>query len=470
MSLLGRDEDTICAVATPPGRGGISVIRVSGENSYALVRKLCSFLPEKPESHRVYYGWLNDSGKSAIDEVLVTFFKEGRSFTGEDTVEINTHGSPTITSLVLSELNHLGIRMAEPGEFTYRAFMSGRIDLVQAEGVLSVIESQSPRANRLALKQLQGHQSSELQTIEDELTWVLAHCEANIDFAAEDIETASSEVLKNRVLSSQKAIQKLISSYRLGKGIQEGLFISLFGYPNVGKSSLLNSFVGFDRAIVTDIPGTTRDVVEEDLWFQGFKLVFSDTAGVREAIDQVEKLGIQRSLDTIDQADKVLLVLDSADDFKFDQALVNLKGLSDRLVILFNKSDLTIYNDKNMKSAVSMIGQELFGSSEVEIPYFEVSAINRSGIEKVLEFLVKEYSEISESQESAILSNARHLELLKKASLGVEKSLELIAENQSPEFLAFELQTSLMAIQEILGKQFDDEVMDRVFKEFCLGK
>lgn len=469
MSLLGRDEDTICAVATPPGKGGISVIRVSGKAAYPCVRKLCAFLPESPESHKVHYGLLKNQ-ESDIDEVLVTYFEKGRSFTGEETVEISTHGSPTITSMVLSELNQLGARMAEPGEFTYRAFMSGRIDLVQAEGVLSVIESQSPRANRLALKQLQGHNSSELKEIEDELTWVLAHCEANIDFAAEDIETASSDQLTNRLLNSQKGIQKLISGYKIGKGIQEGLFISLLGYPNVGKSSLLNRFVGFDRAIVTEVPGTTRDVVEESVWYQGFKLVFSDTAGVREATDQVERLGIQRSLDMVDQADKVLLVLDSSEPFRVDPSLKGVPALKNKLVVLFNKSDQSVHNDSSRSQVIRELETLFDFPADKEIPFFEVSAKDETGLEEVLGYLVKEYQEFSESQESAIISNARHRELLDKSAASVAKALSLIGENQSPEFVAFELQTGLMAIQEILGKKFDDEVMDRVFKEFCLGK
>lgn len=469
MSLLGRDEDTICAVATPPGKGGISVIRVSGRKAYPSVRELCSFLPQDPESHKVHYGLLK-SLNSEIDEVLVTYFRAGRSFTGEETVEISTHGSPTITAMVLSELNNLGVRMAEPGEFTYRAFMSGRIDLVQAEGVLSVIESQSPRANRLALKQLQGHQSNTLKVIEDELTWVLAHCEANIDFAAEDIEMATTGQLSNKLLSSQKSIQDMISGYKLGKGIQDGLFISLLGYPNVGKSSLLNRFVGYDRAIVTEVPGTTRDVVEESTWFQGFKLVFSDTAGVREATDQVEKLGIQRSLDMVEQADKVLLVLDASEEFHIDPTLRSLPELKDKIVVLFNKSDQSIHSEKSRNKVIKEL-ITLFNDPLIkDIPSFEVSAKNESGLDGVLNYLVKEYQDFSESQESAIITNARHKELLGKAAGYLEKAFDLIMENQSPEFVAFELQSGLIAIQEILGKRFDDEVMDRVFKEFCLGK
>ncbi len=469
MSLLGRDDETICAVATPPGKGGISVIRISGSNAYSVVRKLCSFLPKRPESHKVHYGVLKNN-ETDIDEVLVTFFRAGRSFTGEDTVEISTHGSPTITSMVLTELNQWGVRIAEPGEFTYRAFMSGRIDLVQAEGVLSVIESQSPRANRLALKQLQGHHSNELKTLEDELTWVLAHCEANIDFASEDIETASFEQLSNVLLRSQKSIQQLISGYKIGKGIQEGLFILLFGHPNVGKSSLLNRFVGYDRAIVTEVPGTTRDVVEESIWYQGFKLIFSDTAGVRKATDQVEKLGVQKSLDMVEKADKVLLVLDASEKVTLDPRLTSLPELGKKLIVLFNKSDQSIHDKSSLDRVMTDLSKSFDLRDTAETPFFEVSAKSNTGLDQVLSYLVDEYQQYSESQESAIISNVRHKELLGKAAVSVEKALKLIQSGDSPEFIAFELQSGLMAIQEILGKKFDDEIMDRVFKEFCLGK
>ncbi len=298
-----RDQDTICAVSTPHGVGGISVIRVSGLDTLSIVAKICPFLPEHPESHRVYFGVLRNSQNAAgsasadeIDEVLVTYFKKGKSFTGEEVIEISCHGSPVICQSILHELVLLGARPADRGEFTFRAFMNGKLDLVQAESVLSLIESQSQQAARLALRQLKGSVSKKLEDIENDMTWVLALAEAGIDFSTEGIQLVENSVVLERLDKIEKSLEELVGTFKVGRVLKDGFRIVLTGLPNVGKSSLLNLFLEDERAIVTDIPGTTRDVIHGDTSFKGVKFTFLDTAGLRESVsDLVEKIGIQKA-------------------------------------------------------------------------------------------------------------------------------------------------------------------------------
>ncbi|MCB0407538.1 MAG: tRNA uridine-5-carboxymethylaminomethyl(34) synthesis GTPase MnmE [Bdellovibrionales bacterium] len=470
MALLDHDEDTICAVATPSGRGGIAVIRVSGSIAYEASRKICPFLPEKAESHKVFYGILKD-GIESIDEVLATFFEEGRSFTGEKTVEVSCHGSPIITGQIIQALGKHQVRLARPGEFTYRAFMSGRIDLIQAEAVLGLIESGSQRSSQLSLRQLEGHHSRYLESLEDQLIWILAQCEANIDYSAEDIEIASNNSILSNLLSIQKNIQKMLATYQYGRSLNEGLLVALIGEPNVGKSSLLNAFMGINKAIVTEVAGTTRDIVEGEVWREGYRIRFMDTAGLREATDHVEKIGIERSLEASKKADMTFLVIDALfekPDAFLKAAIVECASAK-KLGIICNKSDLQQWSKKEVSHWIESASKEL-GFDMSLAPLFLCSAKTSEGLEEVLAFTVQQLMDMEKSGEDAVISNQRHFELLKKADEAVYQGISSTKDGQSPEFLAFELQVALIAIQEVLGKHFDDQVMDRVFKEFCLGK
>lgn len=473
MAFGVDDNSTICALSTPPGSGGIAVIRVSGPAAFRCTRSLCPFLPANPESHRVYFGTARElRGADAIDDVLVACFATGRSFTGEETAEINCHGSPVLTASLLKELVEAGCRPARPGEFTFRAFMNGRIDLVQAEGVLSLIESQSKSAARAALRQLKGRLSAELSKIEDGLVWILAQLEASIDFSTEGIEVMSSEAVRDRAQDVITSCDRLLDSYRQGRLFAEGLRVALVGRPNVGKSSLLNALIQEDRAIVTAVPGTTRDLVEGRIMVQGVPVTVVDTAGLRETGDEVERIGIERARQTLEKADLVFHVIESSrvllDEEKADiAALVALpeNDGADRHYILINKIDAADGD------AVAARLRELaaVGITKRTAKIFEVSARTRHGLEELEELLATKVR-ADASEMSEVVMQARHFEGLQKIHSCAARALALITKDESAEFIAFELQDAIRAIHELLGKEFNEQVIDRIFKEFCIGK
>ncbi|PIS09944.1 MAG: tRNA uridine-5-carboxymethylaminomethyl(34) synthesis GTPase MnmE [Bdellovibrio sp. CG10_big_fil_rev_8_21_14_0_10_47_8] len=472
-----RDLDTICAISTPQGVGGISVIRVSGPEATALTRKICDFFPLKPESHRAYYGHLSDPRTaSVVDEVVALYFQKGRSFTAEDTVEISCHGNPSIAREILSLLTSHGGRIADRGEFTYRAFMNGRIDLVQAESVLSLIESQSKAAAMQSLRQLQGDLSDELVKIEDILVWCLAHLEASIDFSSEGIEVVKQSDLETKMGDLKGKIDKLVKSFQQGRLIKDGLKVVLTGIPNVGKSSLLNLLVEEDRAIVTPVPGTTRDVIEASTNVQGLKVNFVDTAGLRVSQDMVEKIGIEKSYLAQRGADAVFFVFDSSNSLS-EEELKELADLSEsNLYLIGNKRDQGELDIEARRIAVlKQVSQSIFFK---DLPGFcdklkervlIVSALDKKDGEVIRANLVKRL-EVEQFEDQAVLFQARHYEKLSVASRNMERSLVLLRQQASPEFLALEMKEALLSVQDTLGKRFDDDVLDRVFKEFCIGK
>lgn len=472
LSYLKRDEETICAISTARGMGGISVIRVSGDKAESLVRKLCPFLPKTCESHRIYYGFIKDfQSQVEIDEVLVSYFSKGRSFTGEKTLEISSHGGNFISQKIILELQKAGARMAERGEFTYRSFMNGRIDLTQAEGVLAIIEAESASSSRLALRQLKGRLSQTFKEIEDQLIWILAHLEAQIDFTSEDIVYSSGKELLAHGLRLQAQLDGILSTYEKGRQFKEGVQVSIIGKPNVGKSSLFNALLGEDRAIVSAQEGTTRDYIEGRILIEGVFYYLRDTAGLRDTKDETEKLGVERSLKSVEESDLIFLVLDKAQDLR-DLKRTPKNSLA-KWYFIFNKSDLIPEREQNcfleeqIKYLLQWVG--LSHKAPIRERCYMVSAENSTGLEPLLDSL-KRFSLGRYGEDSAIITQARHFDLLKVASERLATAIELLRKEMSPEFIAFELQDSLVSIQRLLGKQYDDEVMDRIFKEFCLGK
>lgn len=471
-----RDQDTICAVSTPHGVGGISVIRVSGPRALFIVSKICSFLPAQPQSHRAYFGSLKSISDGAeLDEVLVTYFKHGHSFTGEEVLEVSCHGSPVICQSILQELIQLGSRAADRGEFTYRAFMNGKLDLVQAESVLSLIESQSQQAVRLALRQLKGSVSKKLEDIENDMTWILAHAEVGIDFSTEGVQVVDLSSVLNRLDRIEKGLQELVGTFRVGRLLKDGFRVVLTGVPNVGKSSLLNLFLEDDRAIVTDIPGTTRDVIHGDTSYRGLKFTFMDTAGLRtSASDLVEQIGIQKSREATGESDVVFFVFDIEKGLSAEEVGI-LDALDpQRTYILANKTDRlsgapkreSVENSLKSSKFFQKIGDlGLFFKRRV----FFVSALDKKVRSQVLEVLVDEFADL-QMENTVLISNSRHFENLSRALENTRRSKDVVVQGMGDEFLALELKEALIAIHETLGKRFDDQIMDRVFKEFCIGK
>lgn len=469
MTFREQDKDTICAPITPPGFGGVCVLRLSGASSERLIKQICPFLPDNLTSHRVYYGILTGLNKEDIDEVLVTFFEKGRSFTGDMTFEISCHGSPVLTSKIANALIQLGARLAEPGEFTYRAFINGRIDLIQAESVLSLIESRSEQSAKLSLRQLKGELSKELLSIEDRLIWVLAQVEANIDYATEDIIVESDQTLAFELRKILDQLINLLNGYRYGKSLREGVFVTLVGEPNVGKSSLLNSILAEERAIVTEVPGTTRDVIEGEVIYKGVPLIIQDTAGLRETDDIVEKLGIGKTQQAVEKSDCVLHILDVQRGVEDLKNRLSLFKKDHPHFIVFNKCDLLTEQDFLIYRNNVLESLALFLTPSDLKRVLWVSALESHSSKEILNEIVGFLKPVH-AEGSLIVIQQRHYELLSKMRSSVEQGLEVIQNQLSSEFLAFELQAAILGIHEILGKEFDDQVMDRVFKDFCLGK
>ena len=459
--MWNRNEQTICAISTPDGVGGIAVIRVSGKEALSTCKKISKALGRKElvESHRVYFSDVIDLEGAKIDEAVFTFFAEGKSFTGEEVVEISCHGSRLITTQILNLLVRLGCRLAEKGEFTYRAFMSGNLDLVQAESVLALIESQNEASAKVALRQLSGQTSKEIEGLISNLTWCLAHIEASIDFAEQGVEVVDQSVLVSKLSAIAESLKKLVGSYQAGKLIKDGVRVALVGEPNVGKSSLLNLLLQDDKAIVTPIAGTTRDVVTDFINHQGIKYNISDTAGLRETTDQVEIIGINRSKKEAEKADVLCFVLDCTNQTWERSLFLSEQMKHKKIIFLLNKSDKI--ERSNREKLLLNLGERnnvIFTSAIEEESRDRIFAQLREAIGN------------PDYLNEAIISNARQHESLLYSYEMIIASIGDLQKNTGAEFVAMQLKESLVALQKIIGMVYDDQIMDRVFKEFCLGK
>jgi len=458
-------EDTIAAIATPPGVGGIGIIRVSGPKSRDLLRLL--FKSAKGigdlRSHHLYHGdIISPETGAVIDEVLVCLMKKPHSYTGEDVLEINCHGGPVILQTVLTEIVKAGARLAEPGEFTRRAFLNNRIDLSQAEAVLDIITARSDRGLELAVSHLKGTLAKKIETLRSTIIDVLALLEASIDFSDEDIEVCKPLEIADTLKATLDELQHLLSTYREGKILREGISAVITGKPNVGKSSLLNRLLGEKRAIVTPIPGTTRDFIEETVTIRGVPVKLTDTAGIREPENLIEREGIDFVREKLSGADIMLIVLDGSEKLSGeDHDILNRAGTK-RCLIIINKTDLPHrLNETRL--------QTLLGKTAPQ-PLW-ISAKYGDGIDNLKDAIYSLAMDTPEHHHSEhIISNIRHKTALEKTSVLLSRARESILNGVSPEFASFDIREALDSLGEITGKTINEEVLDRIFSTFCIGK
>ncbi len=452
-------DDTIAAISTPIGQGGIGIVRLSGSNAVAIADKLFRSHKKKTlkqtPSHRILFGHIIDpSDKSTVDEVLISVMKAPNTYTKQDIVEINCHGGPIPLRRILDLTLNSGARLADPGEFTQRAFLNGRIDLAQAEAVMDVISSLTVQSQKTALSQLSGRLSEKISAIRKKLIELTAFVEAYIDFPEEDIEPPSLKEMKKSAKKIQAPLKKLIDSSRFGVVLREGLKTAIIGRPNVGKSSLLNALLEHDRAIVTEVPGTTRDVIEEYINIQGLPLKIMDTAGIRNVRNIVEREGVKRSLRILDNADLVLLVLDGSKTLhKADRELIE-RANSDNTILVINKADLP---------QKARPGNN--GITEVRI-----SAKQETGLDALKDGIVAMTLGGQVECGTDLVTNTRHVHALEKALVSMDAFIEGVEKQDSPEFLSVELRDALDALGEILGITTPEEILNHIFDNFCIGK
>jgi len=452
--LIQHDADTIAALATPLGVGAISVIRVSGSASISSVDKI--FVGSKSlkdvSTHTVHYGKIVDENKQVIDDVLVSVFKAPNSYTGEESVEISTHGSPLICNRILERLVHQNIRLAEPGEFTKRAFLNGKIDLSQAEAVIDVINSRTNASLRGARNQLDGNLAGKVKNLRKMLLNASSLLELELDFAEEDLEFISYDNVKKDIEVILRDVGDLISSYRIGKIIRDGVNVALVGKPNVGKSSILNYLVKESRAIVSQIPGTTRDIIREEISLDGMLFKIFDTAGIRLTESEIEKEGVSRSRKAVEEADIVVLINEINSEFPLDlfEDLLSLTS-EEKIIQLDNKLDL--YKNNTPKDILS------------------ISAKTGEGFDGFIKSLKeKSISENVFSEKSAIVSNLRHKTALEKSADHLHKAVESIDKKFSGEFISVDLRNAESALGEIIGEVTSEDILNNIFSQFCIGK
>ena len=465
-------DDTIAAPATIPGTGAITVIRISGAEALAVAGKVVkckSKSLESSDANSVRYGIVYGEDGSIVDEVLASVFKAPHSYTGEDSVEISCHASSFVASEILRLLCDAGARMAEPGEFTRRAFVNGKMDLAQAEAVADVISSSSSASLKVAMNQLRGGFSSELKEIRKRLLEITSLLELELDFSEEDVEFADRGKLSALLDEVLNHITSLASSFRQGNAIRNGVPVAIVGAVNAGKSTLLNSLLGDDRAIVSDIPGTTRDTVEETMTVDGILFRFIDTAGLRESEDEIEKIGISRSLKKLSEAQIVLAVLDSTDSAEVNETIINdivskIDPVEQLLIVLFNKVDIIAPNTN-----VTLLNNNVSSTNSKVINLY-ISAKDGSGLDLLKKQLVLSQKDVTSDSDHAFVTNFRHYEALQKAASALEKVRSSVAHGLTPDLIAEDLRDALSHLGSITGEVTPDEVLGQIFERFCIGK
>ena len=443
------NQETICALATANGVGAIGMIRVSGPEALKQVSSIFSKDLVGRTSHTAHFGTISDKKGSLVDEVLITVFEEGKSFTGEESAEITCHGSPYIQQQILQLLVVVGCRLANPGEYTQRAFLNGKLDLSQAEAVADLIASQSRNSHEIALKQLRGGFSSELKELREKLIHFASLVELELDFGEEDVEFADRGKLKELL----KYIYRLAESFELGNAIKNGVPVAIVGAPNTGKSTLLNQLLGDDRAIVSDIAGTTRDVIEEVVNIDGILFRLIDTAGIRDGAEEIEAMGIERSKEKIAQAKIVLCLadasnLESVNEVEAWVVQLQTEYPSKKIVFVANKEDL----------------------QQKETNGISISAKEGSNIDKLRANLVEQVVGNFDMANETIVTNARHVEALEKTAESLDKALNGLETGITADFVAMDIRLGLHHLGTITGNISTDDLLGNIFSKFCIGK
>lgn len=461
------DDDTIAAISTPMGEGGIGIVRLSGKDSIEIAEKIFSSPKKKSlknmKSNSIIYGHIHDPLTSKkIDEVLVTVMRSPNSYTKEDVVEINCHGGMITLRKTLELVLKQGARLADPGEFTKRAFINGRIDLSQAEAVLDLIRSKTDESRRIAIEQLQGGLSAKITELRDRLIEICVHIEAYIDFPEDEIETASKQDLLDSMKDIGRALETLLKTYDEARFFREGLLTAIVGRPNVGKSSLLNALLKKDRAIVTEVPGTTRDVIEEYLNIQGLPLRIMDTAGIRDVQDIAEKEGVKRSLQSIENADLVVAIFDRSEPLKDEDFEVIEKIKKKNAIAVLNKCDLpAIFNKDILTSRLTPYALHVLN----------ISATRGDGLEDLKDAIFNScLKDWKEEREGVVVTNLRHKTAIESAHASLDRAIHALTENQPIEIIALELRDSLDKLGEIVGAVTTEDILNKIFSDFCIGK
>ncbi|MFY9152561.1 MAG: tRNA uridine-5-carboxymethylaminomethyl(34) synthesis GTPase MnmE [Prolixibacteraceae bacterium] len=462
------DQSTICAIATSPGMGAIATIRLSGEKAVAIAASVFQSPNIKKElnaqpANTLHFGTISDKDE-LIDEVVLSLFRTPHSFTGEDVVEITCHGSVYIQQRILQLLITKGARMARPGEFTQRAFLNGKMDLSQAEAVADLIASTNRAAQKVAINQMRGGFSSELTKLRDELLHFIAMIELELDFSEEDVEFADRDQLKRLVSKIEVILRNLKNSFQLGNVIKNGIPVAIIGETNVGKSTLLNALLNEEKAIVSDIHGTTRDVIEDVVNIHGTAFRFFDTAGIRETTDQIETLGIERSYSKLDLATVVILVVDTQNNFAIISERIEKirKRINDQhLIITANKSDIG-----SMETIEKLKNMPLFANEKLVF----IAAKQKSNLDELIQEMQHAVSLDSISEDTVIVTNIRHFEALSKALESIERVQVGLTNLISGDFLAQDIRECLLYLGEITGEISNDEILGHIFKNFCIGK
>ena len=469
--LWARETDTIAAVATPIGEGGISVIRISGEEALLIADR--GFKGRRPlgaaPSHTAHYGSFADEQGKPIDNVVAVVFRSPHSFTGEDSVELSCHGGQFVTRRILETIIGFGARASRAGEFTKRAFLNGRIDLTQAEAVADLIRSRSERAHQTSLSQLNGALSAKLSELRDKLLSSIGLIELELDFAEDGYEFTEKSRVAEQLQAAISQVDELLSSYRVGKVYRDGVSVALAGAPNVGKSSLLNAFLREERAIVTSVPGTTRDIIEESISIGGLLFNLSDTAGLRESTDPIEQEGVRRAKEKLMNCDILLLMLDSTRPLHPAEVALSRKLISGveargaACLVAINKIDLSPPESAKFTALADVLSKRLV---------LEISVKTLDGFARLEDELVKLAlgGSVATEESGIMITNVRHYSALQKARESLVLARESTLSRKSGEFIALDLRAGLDSLGEILGIVTTDDILNSIFANFCIGK